>query len=126
MGERVRFQIVPGSTLAVFLGHVVQITCPAPAAAPTTRPAAAAAASDGAGAAAPAETRARSIPEMEKLYMELVTKRRMVSGAVGAASDPKVAAGLREQVEEINRRITEIRAQLKEARTRTAASAPAP
>ena len=126
VGERVRFQIVPGPTLAVFLGHVVQITCPAPAAAPTTRPAAAAAASDGAGAAAPAETRARSIPEMEKLYMELVTKRRMVSGAVGAASDPKVAAGLREQVEEINRRITEIRAQLKEARTRTAASAPAP
>jgi len=110
-GKTVGFQIAPGPKLPVYVGHVVEITCPKPAIKPTTQPAAR---STTKPAKQPAKTgttpvrKGRFATPARRTALLTDTVRKM-QAELAATTDQRRIAELKNQIDVVKKKIAEER-----------------
>ncbi|MDP6546194.1 MAG: hypothetical protein QGH60_19620, partial [Phycisphaerae bacterium] len=115
VGKSIGFQVAPAVTLPVYVGHIVEMTCPKPSGKPTTKPAAK-------PSAAPVEKtpeappiprtrleirsgKARSVTTADKRIGHLQDIIKKMQAEMASTTDQKKIARFKAQIDKIQKRI---------------------
>jgi len=109
VGKSIGFQIAPGAKLPVYVGHIVEMTCPKPPKKPTTQPAAKSKTKSG---TAPAKKTPKTTP-IPKRRLDTPDKRigqlqdliKKMQAEMAASKDQKRIAQLKAQIDRIQKQI---------------------
>ena len=115
LGRTISFQITPGLKLPVYVGHIVEVTCPKPPPKPTTQPATKPAAKSPAQPTTARQPKKAKVPTVRKGKFATPQQRiallrktlEKMKAELGATTDQKRTAELKQQIAVVQKKITE-------------------